>query len=81
MKSVNIHEAKTHLSRLLEEAAKGRPFVIAKSGKAVAKVVPIESDAEFAKRRLGFLAGAISVPDDFDDMGDSEIASLFGHTP
>jgi prevent-host-death family protein len=72
---VNIHEAKTHLSRLVEKAARGEPFVIARAGKPLVKVVPI--DAPASPRRLGFLAGEISVPDDFNQMGTSEIAALF----
>ncbi|MBN9509567.1 MAG: type II toxin-antitoxin system Phd/YefM family antitoxin [Alphaproteobacteria bacterium] len=78
MRTVNIHEAKTHLSRLIEQAAKGEPFVIAKAGKPMVKVVPIGAPAEGAARRLGFLAGQIAVPDDFDRMGSAEIEALFG---
>lgn len=74
--TVNIHEAKTHLSRLVERAARGESFVIARAGKPLVKVVPI--DAPASPRRLGFLAGEISVPDDFNQMGTSEIAALFG---
>lgn len=74
--TVNIHEAKTHLSRLVEKAARGEPFVIAKAGKPLVKVVPV--DAPASARRLGFLAGEIAVPDDFNQMGRSEIAALFG---
>lgn len=74
--TVNIHEAKTHLSRLVEKAARGEPFVIARAGKPLVKVVPI--DAPAFPRRLGFLTGQIAVPDDFNEMGRSEIAALFG---
>ena len=77
MRQVNIHEAKTHLSRLIERAAKGEPFVIAKAGKPMVKVVPVEA-AERAAPRLGFMAGEIAVPADFDTMGSAEIAALFG---
>jgi prevent-host-death family protein len=80
MQTVNIHEAKTHLSRLVDRAAKGEPFVIAKSGKPLVKVVPLETTATQG-RRLGFLAGTIAVPDDFDRMGEAEIAALFGVAP
>ena len=73
---VNIHEAKTHLSRLLDRAAKGEPFIIAKAGKPLVKVVPIDSPA--APQRLGFMRGAFTVPDDFDTMGQEEIEALFG---
>ena len=75
MRTVNIHEAKTHLSRLIEAAAKGEPFIIAKAGKPLVKVVPV--DAPTAARRLGFMRGAVSVPDDFDTMHQEEIEKLF----
>lgn len=78
MRKINIHEAKTHLSRLVDEAAKGEPFVIAKAGKPVVKVTAIDAPAADKKRRLGFMAGQIKVPDDFDRMGEREIAALFG---
>ena len=80
MKIVNIHEAKTHLSRLLEATARGESFVIARAGKPVARVVPYEEPPESRPRRLGFLAGEIAVPDDFDRMGREEIENLFGET-
>ena len=76
MVTVNIHEAKTQLSKLVDRAAKGEPFVIAKAGKPLVKVAALEAPA--APRRLGFLAGQISVPEDFDRMGEAEIAALFG---
>jgi prevent-host-death family protein len=76
MKTVNIHEAKTHLSRLVDQAAKGEPFVIAKAGKPLVKVTAI--DAPKARSRLGGLEGEIKVPDDFNTMFADEIAALFG---
>ena len=76
MITVNMHEAKTHLSKLVDRAVKGETFVIAKAGKPLVKVAAL--DAPSAPRRLGFLAGEISVPKDFDRMGDKEIAALFG---
>ena len=69
MRTINIHEAKTHLSRLVEEAAAGEPFIIAKAGKSVAKVVPLDAPVAGAVSRIGSLDGPISVPDDFDTMG------------
>lgn len=69
MKTVNIHAAKTQLSRLVEQASKGAPFVIARAGKPVAKVVPLAPDEVGGARRLGFMAGEITVPDDFDRIG------------
>ncbi|MEA2464538.1 MAG: hypothetical protein QOJ98_2285 [Acidobacteriota bacterium] len=76
MNTVNIHEAKTQLSRLVDRAAKGESFVIARAGKPLVKVAAIDAPAE--ARRLGFLKGEIEVPDDFDRMGEREIAALFG---
>jgi len=73
-----MHEAKTHLSRLVEQAARGEPFVIAKAGKPLVKVVALDSPAPQQTRRIGFMAGQIKVPDDFDTMGSGEIARLFG---
>ena len=78
MRTVNIHEAKTHLSRLVEQAAKGESFVIAKAGKPLVKVTRLDTPASKQVRRLGFMAGEIAVPDDFDRMGGAEIEHLFG---
>lgn len=80
MKTVNIHETKTHLSRLIDRAAKGEPFVIAKAGKAMVKIVAVEA-ASRRVRRTGFLKGQIMVPDDFDRMGSRKIEDLFGLDP
>lgn len=76
MNTVNIHEAKTQLSRLVDRAARGEAFVIAKAGKPLVKVSAVDAPAE--PKRLGFLKGEIEVPDDFDRMGEREIAALFG---
>lgn len=76
---VNIHEAKTHLSRLIDQAVNGEPFIIAKAGKPLVRVTAL--DAPSVPRRLGFLEGEIKVPKDFDRMGEAEIAALFGLTP
>jgi prevent-host-death family protein len=81
MRIVNIHEAKTHLSRLVEQAAKGESFVIAKAGKPLVKVTPLDSPAAGQVRRLGFMRGQIAVPDDFDRMGETEIEQLFSSEP
>jgi prevent-host-death family protein len=78
METVNIHEAKTHLSRLLEKVRRGEPFIIAKAGRPIAKVVAAEAPEPTQAQRLGFLAGEIDVPDDFDRMGEAEIAESFG---
>ena len=77
MKIVNIHEAKTHLSRLAEEAARGEPFIIAKAGKPLVKVVPLDTPPARPQRRFGFLKGQIQVPPDFDRMYEDEIVRLF----
>ena len=76
MRIVNMHEAKTHLSRLVEGAANGEPFIIARAGKPVVRVTAVDAPASGAGR-TGFLEGRISVPADFDRMGSSEIASRF----
>lgn len=76
MTSINIHDAKTHLSKLVDQAANGKPFVIAKAGKPLVKVIAL--DAPATPERMGFLAGEIAVPDDFDTMGAHAIAALFG---
>lgn len=81
METVNIHEAKTHLSRLVDRAAKGEPFVIAKAGKALVKVTALTAPEAGRARRTGFLAGEIRVPEDFDRMGADEIVHLFGGSP
>ncbi|MBI5485613.1 MAG: type II toxin-antitoxin system prevent-host-death family antitoxin [Deltaproteobacteria bacterium] len=77
MLAVNIHEAKTHLSRLVEDAAHGKPFIIAKAGKPMVKVIPFSAVEQGAERRLGFMSGEISVPDDFDRMDSTSITALF----
>lgn len=77
MRTINIHEAKTHLSRLVEQAAHGESFVIAKAGRPLVLVTSLEAPTGDAKRRLGFLQGEIRVPDDFDRMGEDEVATLF----
>lgn len=76
MKTVSLREAEADLSRLVEAASRGEPFVIAENGRPLVRVVP--ADAEPPRtRRLGFLAGQISVPDDFDTMYQDEIIRLF----
>ena len=75
MHTVNMHDAKTHLSRLVEAAAAGEPFIIARAGRPLVKVVPLEA-GETTGCRTGFLVGR--VPDDFDAMGGDAIAKAFG---
>lgn len=78
METVNIHDAKTHLSRLLEDVQRGKPFIIAKAGQPIARVTRIDAPEPGQTKRLGFLSGQIDVPDDFDRMGEEEILSIFG---
>jgi prevent-host-death family protein len=77
MKTVNIHEAKTQLSKLVEKASRGEPFVIAKAGKPVVKVTALSAPTGAQVRRVGFMVGQVSVPDDFDRMGQEEIEKIF----
>jgi prevent-host-death family protein len=78
MATVNIHKAKTQLSRLVDEAAKGKPFIIAKAGKPMVKVTALDTPSYKKMRRLGFLRGQFSIPDDFNTMGRAKIERLFG---
>ena len=78
MRTVDIYEAKTQLSRLVEAAAKGEVFVIARAGRPLVKVVPIDAPAGAERRRLGFLAGQFRVPEDFNRIGAAEIEAKFG---
>ena len=75
MITITIREAKRTLSKLVDRAAKGETFVIAKAGKPLVKVVALDTPKA---RRLGFLKGEFRVPDDFNRMGRAEIARLFG---
>ena len=77
MITVNIHEAKTQLSRLVEQAARGEAFIIAKAGKPMVKVIPLGRTETGTACRLGFMTGEIAVPDDFDRMCGDEIAGMF----
>ena len=75
IKQVNIHAAKTHLSSLIDDVAKGIPFVIAKSGKPLAKVSPYQ---EKTASRFGAMKGKMVIPDNFDRMCEDEIYDMFG---
>ena len=77
MLTFNIHEAKTQLSRLVENAVNGESFVIAKAGRPMVRVTALDVPEPGQIRRIGFLAGKISVPDDFDRMGSDEIETMF----
>jgi prevent-host-death family protein len=76
MSTVNIHQAKTHLFRLLDRVAAGETVIITRAGQPIAKIEPL--DVPFTPRRLGFLAGEVRMPSDFDHMGSDEIAARFG---
>ncbi len=77
MKTVNIHAAKTQLSKLVEEAAKGESFIIAKAGKPMVKVVALDVPVEKKQMRIGAMKGQIKVPADFDTMMSKEIEEMF----
>lgn len=74
MKTVNIHEAKTNLSKLIDAAVKGEPFVIAKAGRPMVKVTLLESRMP---ARIGFLDGSYTIPEDFDVMEAANIQTMF----
>ncbi len=76
MRVVNIHQAKTHLSRLVREVAEGEPFIIARAGKPVAKVTAVDSTGS-CKSRIGFIKGEMTIPDDLDRLAAEEIEALF----
>ena len=76
MQQVNIHEAKTHLSTLVDKAAKGEPFIIAKAGRPMVTVVPY-TDPGKKQQRVGFMKGQIKIPQDFDRFGETEIVTMF----
>lgn len=80
MRTINIHEAKTHLSRLVDQAAAGDSFVIAKAGKPMVMVTALGARPAGKARRFGFLKGRLRFPDDFDRMAEDEIAAMAGLT-
>jgi prevent-host-death family protein len=73
--TVNIQEAKTNLSRLMQRAASGEPVIITKAGKPLVKLVPLDQPQDV--KRLGFMAGQFAIPADFDWMGQDEIEAMF----
>lgn len=78
--TVNMHEAKTSLSRLVEKAIQGESVVIARAGKPMVRIVPIDTPVPASKKRIGFLAGQVTVPDAqvFNELGREEIVTMFG---
>ena len=79
-KQYNIHEAKTHLSALINKAINGEPFIIAKAGKPLVTVTPFVTK-QHEKQRVGFMSGQIKIPNDFDEIGNAEVNDMFegGH--
>jgi prevent-host-death family protein len=77
LKAIGITQAKANLSRLVDSAAKGEPFIIAKAGKPMVKVVPLDIEQPQRNSRIGFMRGEIKVPDDFDTMMQEEIEEMF----
>lgn len=80
MKIINISEAKAQLSKLIDQAVNGQPFIIAKAGKPLVKVIKLDITEKLVTKRIGFMKGQIQVPDDFDTMGKSEITRRFEGT-
>ena len=80
MLTVNIHDAKTNLSKLIDKAVKGESFIIAKAGRPLVKVIAI-GEADAPKPRIGFMKGQIAVPENFDDLGREEIEGMFSGRP
>lgn len=76
MRTVNVHEAKTHLSRLLAAVEAGEEVVIARAGRPVARLVGTDPTAR-PRRELGPLRGRFTMPDDFDHWAQDEVAALF----
>ena len=81
MQTVNIHEAKTHLSRLVDKAAKGESFIIAKAGKPLVKVTPLEDAPKKPVQRIGFMAGEGVIPDDIKTPYKNDIEEMFYGQP
>ena len=78
-KTVNIHAAKTHFSRLVDRAARGEEIVIGKAGVPAARLVPLKD--RHRKRRLGLFAGAIRIHSDFDELPEDIRRAFEGDMP
>jgi len=74
-KTINIHEAKTHLSRIVDEVAAGTEVIIAKAGKPMARLLPVTVAVK--KKRLGLLKGKIRIPADFNAPLPDEVLAAF----
>lgn len=77
MNTVNIHEAKTHLSRIIEHVMQGEDYIIAKSGKPMVRVSRVEKTPDAQTSRIGFLEGKCTIPSDFDTIEISNIEHMF----
>jgi antitoxin (DNA-binding transcriptional repressor) of toxin-antitoxin stability system len=80
MRTINIHQAKTHLSRLVDEAEQGEPFMIAKRGKPMVQVFRIDAPPAQPKRLLGAMEGLYTLPENFEEIDrelDKEIERMF----
>jgi prevent-host-death family protein len=81
METINIHEAKTHLSRLIEKAVAGEPFIIAKAGKPMVQVTAVVETTSAPRRKLGFLKGQFKVPKNFKAFAHDEVDEMFYGNP
>jgi prevent-host-death family protein len=77
MRTVDIGEAQQDLARLVDSAAEGEGVIIARDGKPLVKIVPVDAPPARQVKRIGFLKGQIKVPDDFDTMFQDEIEEMF----
>jgi prevent-host-death family protein len=77
IRTVDIPEAKKHLSKLVDRASRGESFIVAKAGKPLVKVVPLDAPSPKKVQRLGFMLGQMAIPEDFDTMGNTEITQIF----
>ena len=80
MPTVNIHRAKTELSKLVDAVERGEvaEIIIARNGTPAARIVPLDKGSNKSVQRVGFLKGKMKIPDDFDSMGQAEIETMFG---
>lgn len=77
MITISLHDAQANLGELVEKAARGESFIISRAGKSLVKVAAVDPSTSNGKQRVGFMKGQFSVPDDFDSMGEEELADLF----
>lgn len=77
MRTVNMHDAKTHFSRLVSAAEEGESIIIAKAGHPVAKLMPLSPAEHLIQRRIGFLTSGVVFSDEMDSLAADEIATLF----